>query len=232
MRSTLNATLTELWWLPTDRICPTSSEKSTRQALLGKCSVSRRNSGSFRKCWRPFPDYCLPGAGIHITHWPPSRCLGILTSRWQALGVENADLPTCEVLGEGQCLGSGKCDGVDWELVYWPEAPHGPVVAAAIVGSGSGVQPPSERLDTPFGPPSLGDGFPGMDPGLLLMHGEVQARFDQVQVECVDGETVEGTLVDCQSQFGFNYYVAVLRSKPELVVASSASGTSASRNWP
>lgn len=122
-------------------------------------------------------------------------------------------------------LGQGQSDGVEWELCLWPSFPNGPLVVCW--GGGSH---PSDRLDRPLGSTSISIGN-GEGDGILVLRGEIQAGYDHVDVECQAGEIVGAEIVDCLSHFGFNYYIAVLRSRPARVVARSATGDTASRSW-
>jgi hypothetical protein len=66
--------------------------------------------------------------------------LGIRASCGQAGGVAPGNHPPGAVV-----LSRGQADRVDWELVYWPRFPRGPIVVAGIAGAGGGSHP-SKRL--------------------------------------------------------------------------------------
>lgn len=87
------------------------------------------------------------------------------------------------------------------------------------VGGGGGEF--SERLESALGDVDLSV---DEDEGKFFLHGEVQTGFDTVSVVCANGAAIEATVIDCYSQFGFNWYVAILRSEPEEVVAVGSTG--------
>jgi hypothetical protein len=130
-------------------------------------------------------------------------------------------------------LGRGQSHGIDWELIYCPaHFGYGPEVIARIPGAGSGGRPLPDRLDTPLPAPSVGDGFPNVRRGTLLVHGELGSGFNRLSITSDEGMQEEATIVDCFLRFGFNYFVGVLLSTPNLIEASSACGLSESRIWP
>jgi len=138
---------------------------------------------------------------------------------------ENVGTPATGRPGGEAVLGRGQSNGFAWELLYWPEFPMGPQVLCGIIGTGWGSQAPSESLGGPFGKISTST----HEKDYLLVHGEVQATFDRVTIECEDGSKADATIVDCSSRFGFNYYVVVLPSRRKQVVATSVDGSHAVR---
>jgi hypothetical protein len=126
-------------------------------------------------------------------------------------------------------LGHGLFDGVMWTLVLRPEFPHGPAVFLSY-GDGGGGSTFSEQLDEPFGVVCLGEGVSDEE-GLYFLHGQIQEGFVNVTALVQDGPSVETTLVDSSSHFGFNWYVAILRSWPVGVMAEGYSGERAFRKW-
>jgi hypothetical protein len=125
---------------------------------------------------------------------------------------------------EEQLLGQGNWDGRDWELVYRTASmpPLGrPNVSLRVGGNAGGGSVP-ETLDKPLG--GVGITRHADDRLRAWIHGEVQPTYESVFIECVDGLSIEASVVDCETIFGFNFYVAATHYRPVRVVAKAVDG--------
>jgi hypothetical protein len=120
---------------------------------------------------------------------------------------------------------------MEWELMYYPDWPFGgPIVGPRFVGRTNAGSKVPDNLEAPV----TCAGFhwrPGPSGNrILLLHGQVQSIFDQVEIEGVDGERAPATVVDCSARFGFNYFVAVLLNgdATEAIATCTSDGTTAS----
>jgi hypothetical protein len=134
-------------------------------------------------------------------------------------------------------LGSGNFGTEDWFLVYAPEPwpppdEHhisSPTVALQIAGKGANGRPPGLGWNSgPLGRLHLC--VRTLNPPRAHIFGEVDYRFDRVNIHCLEGSAVEAVVVDCRAHLPFNYYVAPVSSQVLRVTASGPEGQMATRD--
>src|ERR1700728_2737731 len=116
---------------------------------------------------------------------------------------------------EWRVLASGQVNGVEWRLIYETNTPYGQSVMliAGATGAGSGVPVPFDR---PFG--GVCRGGLGTKSSPRIIHGSVQAHFVDITIQTESGEPIKATIVDTETTFGFNYFVAPDPNKPFTIL--------------
>ena len=126
-------------------------------------------------------------------------------------------------------LGRGLFGDREWVLRFL-ESPEGPVVLFGGRGIYAHLRP-SHRPDASFGRVGLLLKADDYDTSFWALR-EARTGFNEVLLQGEDGSEDEAAIVDCEERFGFSFYVAITRSKPVAVVATTPDEISETRIWP